>query len=121
MAIHQFLEQLFEHGRVTVSAEQNETNSDTSKLPALLEQLDALYRMQLPAGLPKLEMNAAIYGAQTICRACQLLAYRDFTDTDIQSAIQIPTMSPNPAVHLSVDLALHFLPDAVRLARAAAP
>jgi hypothetical protein len=119
MSITHFLLQLFEHGRVTVSS--TGADEDTSELHRILEEYNTLYRSQLPAGLPAFDLKAAIYGAVTLHRACQFLAYRDFTKEDIHAAIAIGPVAANPAEHLSVDLTMRFLPDVVRLATAAAP
>jgi len=121
MPITRFLQQLFEHGRVTVSMPARSADEQDDELERLLVEFSTLYRSQLPAGLPAFDLHAAKHGAITLYRACQFLAYRDFSEEDIHEAIAIRPIASNPAEHLSVDLTLRFLPDVVRLAKAAAP
>jgi hypothetical protein len=52
----------------------------------------------------------------------QCLVFRNRGPEEVQAALAMPGPEPrSPAVVYSVDLALRFLPDVVRLARAAAP
>jgi len=122
MPLLRFLRQLFDHGRVTVEPEAN-PGVDAAALNELLREFDALYRRQLPGELPALNLEAAVYAATTLYRGAQLLAYRDLGAEDIAAALNNGPPpgqgTDSPAEQYSVDLCLHFLPDLVRLARAA--
>jgi hypothetical protein len=113
--------QLFDHGHVQVTSAGPGAVEDVAELTDALASFDALRRSQLPSGLPAFDATAAAYGARTLYAACQLLAFRNFTAADIDRAIVIPPCRPNPAEDFSVDLVMQFLPDVLRLAKAAAP
>jgi hypothetical protein len=121
MAFVPFVRQLFDNGHVQVASMDAGTADDTAELAETLASLDALRRRQLPSGLPPFDATAAVYGARALYGACQLLTFRDFTEADLAGAIAIPPARPNPVEHFSVDLLMQFLPDVVRLAKAAAP
>lgn len=121
MSLAIFLEQLFDSGRVTVGEQLASDPMPPAELDGILRRLDEQYRRQLPAGWPPLDMPWARYGAVTLYRACQLLVFRKYDAAAVEGAIAWPPPRPNPAEHASVDLVLHFLPDVIRLARAAAP
>lgn len=120
MSLGRFLTQMFESGRVTVAAPDERWEEDDAELHDTLGGYAAILRRSQPAGLPQLDLEAATYGARTLYRACQLLAYRDLDERCVTEWIDIPPLRANPAEHWSVDLVLHLLPDVVRLARAAA-
>ena len=120
MSIAASIRQILETGRITV-AKSAASTSEGEELTELLREADRRSRQQLPAHWPPLDLDAARYGAETIYRSCQFLVYRDYDAAAVQAGIVIPPPRPNPAEHASVDLVLRFLPDVVRLARAAAP
>lgn len=122
MPLLRFLRQLFDHGRVTVEPEAN-PGVDADALNELLSEFDALYRRQLPGEMPHLNLQAAGYAAATLYRGAQLLAYRELGAADIAAALHggpPPGQGTDSAAEqYSVDLCLRFLPDLVRLVRAA--
>lgn len=123
MPLLRFLRQLFDHGRVTVEQEAN-PSVDPAGLNELLTEFDADYRQQLPGEMPKLHLKAAGYGAATLYRGAQLLTYRDMGAADIALSLHggaAPAQgNDSTCEQYSVDLCLRFLPDLVRLSRAAA-
>jgi hypothetical protein len=87
----------------------------------LLAEFEREYRDDLPGTPPPLSLPAAVYGARMMYRACQFLAYRDIGAEVIRQELSQPIDQPiDSPVHYSVDVTLRFLPDAVRLVRAAA-
>lgn len=87
---------------------------------AVLESFELEYRMELAFVPPSLSRPALLWAAQSVQRACSLLTYREFSADQIQTALAIPCPEePSFAVVYSVDLTMRFLPDLVRLARAA--
>ena len=119
MPLLPFLRQLFDHGRVTVE-EAGEVQTDDPQLTELLLGLDQSYRQQLPRALPPLSLPAALFGALLLYRAAQVLAYRQIPVNSLQQAVSGGPQELGAGEQVSVDLCLHFLPDLVRLARAAA-
>jgi hypothetical protein len=119
MPLIRFLRQLFDHGRVTV---EQSTALDVAdpQLAELLLELDQSYRQQLPREMPALRMETAVFGALVVYRAAQVLTYRDTRSDGLQQAIVGGPTASDASEQYSADLCLHFLPDLVRLARAAA-
>lgn len=117
-----FLEQLASDGRVTVAPPDAET-ATPDQIEALLAAQDRLARAEMPRGAPPLDLAAARYGLELLYSACQLLVYRDLGAELLRSVEIAPPASPGSvgSQHLAVDLTLRFLPDVLRLARAASP
>lgn len=120
MPVAPFLRQLFDHGRVTVEQDIR-LQLDEANLCELLGELDAAYRRQLPEKMPSLQLPAAMFGALIMYRGAQVLTYRDLGVEGLQQAIPVGPTADDAGEQTSVDLCLHFLPDLVRLARAASP
>jgi hypothetical protein len=118
MSLVPFLRQLFDHGRVTVETADVQ-RLDERDLNSLLQLFDAEYRCHLPEGLPALNLPAASWGAKTLYSAAQVLAYRDLGIEAIQQVVQPTRLQGIAGEQFSVDLCLRYLPDLVRLARAA--
>lgn len=119
MPLIRFLRQLFDHGRVTVE-ETAALNPADPQLAELLLELDQAYRQQLPREMPPLRIETAVFGALVLYRAAQVLTYRDTPSEGLQQAITNGPNASDASEQYSADLCLHFLPDLVRLARAAA-
>jgi hypothetical protein len=120
-----FLEFLFETGRVTVSDGETPAGTDPTEWPetaGCLARFEATWRTGLAFDAPGLDLPAAVWGAVVLHRAVQCLVFRDRGPEEVAAALSAPGPEPpSPAVVYSVDLTLRFLPDVVRLARAAAP
>jgi hypothetical protein len=118
MPLIPFLRQLFDHGRVTVEETASLDVADP-QLAEMLIELDQCYREQLPHELPPLRIEIAVFGAMILYRAAQLLTYRDFRSESLRQAILNGPRESDASEQYSADLCLHFLPDLLRLARAA--
>ena len=127
MSLPDFLTSLLNDGRVRVDPIYDSENRLISADPAelnsafeLLSQFEAEYRTDLPGQPPPLSRSSVLWGATSVYRACSLLAYRAYDDEQIEIALKTPCPdSPVPQTVYSVDLTFRFLPDLVRLARAA--
>ncbi len=122
MGLPEFLQALFEHGRVRVGAAGDTiANEEWATVDAILAERHAADRMEFPGIMPPLEPAAARWAAEQFYRACQFAVHRDLGADKIAVALAGPC-PPAPAAsrHVSVDLTFRFLPDLYRLAKAAA-
>jgi hypothetical protein len=125
LELRAFLESLFETGRGAAAAGEAPDRVDPAEFPATAEclvEFEAAWRTGLAFDPPDLDIPAAVWGAVMLHRAVQCLVFRDRGPEEVERILSAPGPEPPaPAVVYSVDLALRFLPDVVRLARAAAP
>ena len=119
--LEKFLTSLFEHGRVEVPGPA-QTDSDTlsPKAIQILREADALRRLDLPGGLPEFSLEAAEWGATLLYRAAQFLVHRDASAEVIQKRLVNRSRTASRDRELfSADLCLQYIPDLLRLSRAA--
>lgn len=133
VTLSQFLEQLFEESRVTVSSPEPLSADETRAADATLAALEAVYRLDLPGEAPPLVPAAARWAATSLFQACQFVAFRNAGEEMIAAALGTPKPTEAAihaqknglggpscnaaALHYSVDLTFRFLPDLTRLAR----
>jgi hypothetical protein len=118
VTLSQFLERLFEDGRVMVSAPQPLPADELQAAEGTLAALDAVYRLDLPGEPPPLAMTAARWAAASLFHACQFVAFRNAGEEMIAAAFVAPVpTAESAALNYSVDLTFRFLPDLMRLAR----
>jgi len=118
ITLSQFLEHLFDEGRVMVSAPEPAPADELSAADATLAALEAVYRLDLPGEPPPLSPPAARWAAVSLFYACQFVAFRNAGEEMIAVALASPVPPAEPAsLHYSVDLTFRFLPDLLRLAR----
>jgi hypothetical protein len=121
MGLCSFLSALFADGRVRVADVDSPLDDEFGDAEQLLVDFEREYRDDLPGNPPPISLPAARYGACTLYRACQFLVYRDVDQPAIRQVLGRELDQPRcPSVDYSVDVTLRMLPDAVRLARAAA-
>lgn len=128
MSLSNFLQSLLGEGRVRVeSVFRNgqllvETAMELNEAFELLSDFDGTYRMELAYQPPKLNRKALLWGAVQVRRAASLLTYREVEPEQLQTALTGQCQEPiSASVVYSVDLTHRFLPDLLRLARAASP
>jgi hypothetical protein len=132
VTLSQFLQRLFEDGRVMVSAPEPVDKEELRAAEPTLAALEAVYRLDLPGEAPPLLPATARWAAMSMFHACQFVAYRDADEEMVAAALSSPLpaadaaprnedgpgcLSYQAALHYSVDLTLRFLPDLLRLAR----
>jgi len=132
VTLSQFLQRLFEDGRVMVSAPEPVDAEELRAAEPTLAALEAVYRLDLPGEAPPLLPAAAGWAAMSMFHACQFVAYRDAGEEMIAAALSSPVpaadaaphnkdgpgcLAYQAALHYSVDLTFRFLPDLMRLAR----
>jgi hypothetical protein len=119
--LSQFIEQLFDEGRVAVPAPAPVGPAELAAAAAALAELEAVYRLDLPGDPPPLLAPAAGWAAVSLYHACQFVAYRDAGEDVIATALNNACPGGDAAsLHYSVDLCFRFLPDVLRMARSAA-
>ncbi|HUY90017.1 MAG TPA: hypothetical protein VMV10_14875 [Pirellulales bacterium] len=121
MGLPDFLQALFEHGRVRVAAPDHAVStSDWSHADAVLAERHAGDRAEFPGVIPPLDRAVAHWAAEQFYRACQFAVYRDAGADRIAATLNAPCpQAPAASRHVSVDLTFRFLPDLHRLASAA--
>lgn len=129
MSLPEFLTSLLGEGRVRVDPAFDSSGRlltiPSAELDAAFEILcrfESEFRQELPAQPPAVIRSAAMWGLTSVQRACSMLTYRDFDAEQVVAALNDPCPeNDSPATAYSVDLTFRFLPDLVRLARAASP
>jgi hypothetical protein len=97
VTLSQFLEQLFEEGRVLVSAPGPVLADELRAAETTLAALEAVYRMDLPGEPPPLAMDAARWAAVSLFHACQFVAFRNAGEEMIAAALGGPVPSADSA------------------------
>jgi|JI10StandDraft_1071094.scaffolds.fasta_scaffold113680_3 hypothetical protein len=120
MDLDQFLLRLQGSGRVTVGRDGSPEPGD---LASVLRDIDAAVRIDAPAGLPELDLPAAVWAAERLYAACALFAYRDLDARELQGRLGVVCPSPidRPSTHYAVDLTFRHLPELLQLARGLSP
>lgn len=129
MSLSQFVNSLFHEGRARVDPIFDrhgtlliESPRELDAAAQTLESFEIDYRRELAHAPPGLSRPAMLWGARCVRRAASLLSYREIDADRMRSNLAEPCPEPPTAsVVYSVDLCLRFLPDLMRLARAASP
>lgn len=127
MSLTRFLRSLLAEGRVTVAKVvaangtlSVPTSEELKEATLVLTDFESRYRDELPGNPPRLSIPSMLWGALTVFRTASFLTYRDVGSEIITAVLAEVCPEPQTAeVSYSVDLTLRFLPDLVRLARAA--
>lgn len=80
---------------------------------AALIDLDRHARIDMPGECPALDLDAALWAARSLFKACYLMANREIESGVIASGEDGP--EPTPEAAYSVDLSFRFLPDLAAL------
>jgi hypothetical protein len=129
MSLPDFLHSLLQEGRTRVGPIYDQEGRFLAEAPdellevqVQLEEYEREYRSDLPHTPPEISPAAMLWAAMMVHRACSVLIYRDVNADQIQAALSVPCPEPaTPQVVYSVDLTFRFLPDLMRMARAASP
>ena len=118
--LSKFLEDLFDNGRVQVSAPGSSRVEDTIAIEGMLKQTEARWRMSLPSAVPAFQADIARWAAEQLYHAAQCLVHRETEETTIQHLLKprVP-QSDKPGDHYSADMCLRFMKDVLRLSNAA--
>lgn len=129
MSLPSFLHSLLSEGRVRVDSVFKpdgrllaESPQELNESFKLLSDFDREYQLELAHKPPEINRAALLWGAIQVYRAASLLTYREAGPEQLQAALTGVCPEPTSAsVVYSVDLTYRFLPDLLRLARAASP
>jgi hypothetical protein len=120
MELSQFLNSLFEGGRLQVPPLAEVSENEVAIAKKALRETEALYRLSLPENPPALDLDAACRASITLYRACQFVVYRDIETSIIEHELGLSLSTEESAsVHYSVDLVFRYLPDVRRFAASA--
>jgi hypothetical protein len=120
-AFASFVNQLLESGQVHVPSNGQIAPRERTAMANTLREFESAWRKEMPGDAPPLDADAAVWGAEKLFAACRLLTYRELGPEAIAQEFSATMSLPGdtPAAHYAVDLTARFLPDVVRLARAA--
>jgi hypothetical protein len=127
MSLARFLTSLLAGGRVTVSKVVGNNGAllpispeEAEEAALVLTDFESQYRDDLSGHPPRLSMRSMIWAASTVYRASSFLTFRDVNTETIAAAFRDTCPEQSSAdVCYSADLTMRFLPDLIRLARAA--
>ncbi|MDB5337760.1 MAG: hypothetical protein JWN70_3379 [Planctomycetaceae bacterium] len=115
-----FSESLWAGGDLVLMTNSPASSEEVAHALRELQSREAAYRLGLPQGCPELNEVAAEWALMGLYRASQYLAYRELPEDQLRADLSCPCpAAPDPSVCYSVDLSFRFLPEIVRLARAA--
>jgi hypothetical protein len=129
MSLPKFLHSLLGEGRVRVEpvfASDGKLLVDSvdelNESAKLLADFNETYRLELAHEPPELNRAALLWAAKQVRCAASVLTYREAELEQLQQALseKCPEAASASVVY-SVDLTFRFLPDLVRLAKAASP
>jgi hypothetical protein len=108
--VRTFLQELFDHGRVSVPLPGRPfepLGEGTEVLGAFARSA----RQELPAGLPEVDFGVAAWAAERLAEICRLTIARAAGPDEFAPAFSVPCpVGESPATHFSADLFLRHLP-----------
>ncbi len=123
MSLAVFLESLWSEGRVRVGPPRADAVSaadEEEAIRAVLQTGDQVARRDFPGDAPPFSRAAAGWAASVFQAACGFLIHRDAGQEQLEQVLrQRCPEAMSPSVCYSVDLTFRYLPDLVRMARAA--
>ena len=113
-----FLDQLFDHGRITFLGPNEPSESELKMGLDFITSFEAGYRLDLPSTPPTFSPASFQWSALNVYRAAQLVVYRDVPAEDVEMALSAPfELVRDASADYSVDLIFRFLPDLRGFAR----
>lgn len=122
MDLSNFIGTLLSEGKVSVEGQLNSPEAhdinDAGKILYAYYQDDIL---EMPYTAPEFSEVAALWGAEYLYKAVQLIVLRDVEEEMINNEFKPFTGQLTPSVMYSVDLMLRYLPQLFELAKGLAP
>ncbi|RBL92133.1 hypothetical protein [Chitinophaga flava] len=122
MILSSFITTLVQDGQVTIAAVVNPFSSDD--LADANNLLLEYYRNDLtdmPGQAPGFDADAAMWAAQFVYRAAQLIMLRHIDENGVYQLLPLYDIATQPDAVYSADLCLRYLPDLLSLAKGLAP
>ena len=120
MSLPAFIESLLAEGQAAVPEPAEISADDRARAAKLLGQFEREWQLNLPGPPPSFVPAAATWAAVRFYEACQYSVFRDEGPQFTFEPAGPREFNANADAHYSVDLLYRFLPDLVRLVRAAA-
>ncbi len=116
----EFTRSLWAGGELVLDTNLAPDENDVARSLDEVLRLEIEYRCGLPGKPPAVNPLAAEWALTSLYRACQFLVYRELPEEMLRSDLgrRCPAAAA-PDVCYSVDLSFRFLPDILRMARAA--
>ena len=122
MKLAQFILNLFEYGDVTV--EDKVQVFSEKDLRDTVRGLDYFYKKDIsniPHTAPSFHPEAALWSAQYIYRAVQMIVLRELGEEEVKKHLTDYPFEKTPEVIYSVDLTMRYLSDLLNIAKGLAP
>ncbi|QDU58342.1 hypothetical protein [Aeoliella mucimassa] len=118
----EFVHHLLEGRPLFVGAPTPWDEQTKREASVVLVRFEEDYRICLPQDPPELDLDAALWAAESFHHAASLLVNRDYGDDVIVQTLDTPASDrTQPETHYAVDLTMRFLPELLKLAKTAAP
>ena len=117
-----FLQQLFTDGNIVISGKTEPPAP--ADIEASQQLLQSIYReeiLNIPAPAPAFDAGAALWAAQYLYTALQLIAIREIATEKLADLLPAFTKEKTAAIIFSADLVLRHLPQVLHLAKGLAP
>jgi len=122
MKLAQFILNLFEYGDVTV---EDKVEAFSAKdLQDTVRGLEFFYKkdiLNIPNTAPTFHSEAALWGAQYIYRAVQMIVLRELGEEEVKKHLTNCPFEKTPEVIYSIDLTMRYLGDLLNIAKGLAP
>jgi hypothetical protein len=116
-----FLARLLGEGRVVFRERPRPGPEDAGRAAGVLEHAFDAVRLDVAGPSIPFDPAAAVAAGELVRRACWALVSHEERVEDLARALTMPMAPTAPAQHLSADLALRYLPQVHRRARAINP
>jgi hypothetical protein len=120
-----FLQALFETGRVSVMPEPRTISDDLreqAQLARVVADFDRVARLNMAHQAPEVSLRVALWAARLLHDSCQLLVLRNLGERQISAVLTVACPElPSAKTAYSADLFLRYLPSLLDLARRLAP
>ncbi|MGD9127070.1 MAG: hypothetical protein PVH19_06795 [Planctomycetia bacterium] len=121
MQYPQFLESLFDNGRVTVPDPARLTANEIDAGGKVIAEFECQYRLDMPGEAPCFCPDAAQWAGIKFFQACQFAVFRDLGEDVLNKTLSEPLAKEmSPSVCYSVDIVFRYLPSLVKFASSAA-
>jgi hypothetical protein len=116
-AYHEFLTELFDHGRVVFRSPPGPVSRPTPRAMAVLREAFVVHQLPLVGPVIAFDEETAGAAAELLRQAAWASVCRDERVAGLERRLAMPRSPRTPSEHLSADLCLRYLPQVARRAR----